>query len=385
MIRKGVSMTYRRMVCLVLAMVFAASFMPLSWQVSRAEEIVTEEMPSIPADDDVEIVPEDADPAEDIAANVGGVADVDEIVPVADDVVFGDEDEIAVEAPEEQSVSFEAADYVAEIGAPEDIAEPEAASAEDAAVVTDDTAPADEKLMETASIGEAPTYGGVFDVYDTYFNFYPYDMAMQNQRYDLYMEYSSDGVNWARTGYMRANLIKLFPQQGYKIDGLAPKTLYQTRIFYGKYLSTGQFVTGPVLNTQAILTGSNTAPNIKKITLKSKKIKRHRVRHPGYYNYAGGMLFWHRAYTETYYTCRVKVIVKLRQKPGTNGMWINFAGQRKYVPGNRKKYSATFTPYPNYFAKKPKNRYKYTVSVRSGQHAEWGGYSPEAVRTKKLR
>ena len=364
-------MTYKRMVCLVLAMLLAASFMPLTGHVARAEEIAVE-AESAPCEtvEDAEIVFDAEDAATDTDI-------IDEVVPEQDDVTFGEKEAEIISQPEETVVSFEAADAMVENTAAED--------AQAAVTVAEEEDQAEKALMEATSIPEAPTYGGVFEVYDTYFNFYPYDMAMQNQLYNLYMEYSADGANWARTGYMRANLIKLFPQQGYKIDGLAPGTLYMTRIFYGKTLSTGEFVTGPVLNTQSIITGAAAAPAIKKITLKSKKIKRHRVRHPGYYNYVGGMLFWHRAYTERYYTCRVKVIVKLKRKPGTNGMWINFAGQSRYVPGNKKKYAATFTPYPNYFAKKPKNRYKYTVTVRSAQHADWGGYSPAVTRTKKLR
>lgn len=245
------------------------------------------------------------------------------------------------------------------------------------------------------NITDRPTYTGKIEVYHNYFNYYPYDMAMHNQKYNLYMEYSSDnGKTWKRSGYMRANMIKLFTQQGYKIGGLAANTTYKTRIRYGTtvtyskdILGDGQshFFGGPVLNTYTIRTGAAGAPNIKSVSIKATKIRHHKVRHPGYYNVVGGSVFWHKAYTEKYYTCNLKVTVKLKKKPGTNGMWISVAGQSKYVAGNKKKYSATFTPYPNYFAKKPKGRYKYTVTVRSGQNKDYGGYSPAWSKTKRLK
>lgn len=245
------------------------------------------------------------------------------------------------------------------------------------------------------TITDAPTYTGAIEVFDTYFNFYPYDMYLQNQKGDLYLEYSSDGgITWNRSGYMRANLIKLFIQQGYCIDGLAPNTAYMTRLRYGGFVTYSKdwmgdgeshFFGGPVLNTYTIRTGAATAPLIKSVTIKAVKVRHHRVRHPGYYNIVGGVAFWHKAYTERFYTCKLRVTVKLKKKPGTNGLWISVAGQSKYVPGNRKKYTATFTPYPNYFARRPRGHYKYTATIRSGQDANWGGYSPAVNRKRKLK
>ena len=244
-------------------------------------------------------------------------------------------------------------------------------------------------------ITATPTYNGVFDVYHDYFNYYPYDMGMNNQSGDLYMEYSSDNGNtWKRSGYMRANMIKLYIQQAYSISGLSPNTTYLTRIRYGSFVTYSEsvlgdgksyFFGGPVLNTTTIKTGAATAPTIKSVTIKSTKVKRHKVRHAGYYNVVGGSVFWHKAYTERFYTCNLKVTVKLKAKPGTNGMWISCGGQTKFVAGNKKKYVATFTPYPNYFAKKPKGHYRYTATIRSGQSSTWGGFSPSVNVTKKLK
>ena len=89
-----------------------------------------------------------------------------------------------------------------------------------------------------------------------------------------------------------------------------------------------------------------------------------------------------------YYTCNLKVTVKLKKKPGTKGLWITLHdgfGQTKWVKGNKKTYTATFKPYPNYFAKKPKGHYKYKVTVQSGQSKSWGGYSPAWSKNKKLK
>ena len=326
---------------------------------------------------------------------------VDDAVAVLDDVSLddftqGDEatDEVDIaldpaefdlEVVDDAGVSIEAANVTLEGDGDEDI---EPVIYDDVEVIPEAEGSVDEasKISQTAeAISATPTYGGVFEVYNTYFNWYPYNMAMENMAYDLYMENSADWVNWVRSGYMRANLIKLFIQQGFAISGLVPNTVYSLRIFYGGTIN-GQFVTGPAVLLSPIRTGAVAAPAINKVRLKAVKVKRHRVRHPGYYNYVGGMLFWHKAYTETYYTCKLKVIVKMKRRPGTNGIWITVDGQSKYVKGNKKRYTATFTPTINYFAKKPKGgRYKYTVTVRSGQDPNWGGYSPAWSRTRRLR
>lgn len=350
-----------------------------------------------------EIVWEGIDPVEDFVPELedvtfGGDEDIDEdeVIDegeIIDDGEIIDEGEVivapaeaagevlaAVEPSGAMALTEEPSDNeVLKAGVPESPAAPEPA-------VVEGEAQTDEKVLLAAGISEAPTYGGVFEVYDTYFNFYPYDMAMQNQRYDLYMEYSGDGgATWARTGYMRANFIKLFPQQGYKIDGLAPNTDYLTRIMYGSTIG-GQFVTGPALATQNVKTGAAGAPAIKKVTLKAIRVKKHRVRHAGYYNLVGGMLFWHKAYTEKYYTCKLKLVVKLKHKPNTNGMYVSVGGQGVFLPGNKKKYTATFTPTVNYFAKKPKKgRYRYDVVVRSAQSDTWGGYSAPWSSSKKVK
>lgn len=235
---------------------------------------------------------------------------------------------------------------------------------------------------EAASL-PAPDYDGRFEVYPTYFNYYPFTMVNNNYGWmlgrpaKLYMEYSADGVNWTRTGYMQYNYIQLATSQGYCIGGLQPNTIYMTRIWYGD--DKGNQIS-PVRSTGAVRTGMPFAPSVKKWTAKAVKVKYHRVRHAGYYNYVGGSLFWHGPWTERFYTYKVKVTVQLKQKPGTTGIFINGV----WCPGNKKKYTATFSPYPNYSAKHPRGRIKWNINVYSGWDPNYGGYSPMKSKKKKL-
>ncbi len=224
-----------------------------------------------------------------------------------------------------------------------------------------------------ADITATPNYTGAFEVYSNYLIYAPYSNMWSNSDYDLYLEYSPDGgKNWARSGYMRFNLIQLASQQQYRISGLAPNHNYVTRIRYGKVID-GQLFLGPVRWTGTYKTGAAKKPKIKSVTCKAVKVKRHKVKHYGYYT---GVYL----YTEKFYTYKVKITVKLKKKPGTAGIWIN----GKFCKGNKKKYTATFTPYPNYSAKKPKGR-KWGVVIASYQNKAYGGYSPLYSKKKKLK
>ena len=249
--------------------------------------------------------------------------------------------------------------------------------------------------MVSNTISERPTSNGVFDVYSSYFNYYPYG-SFGNSAGTLYMEYSANGgKTWQRSGYMKYNLITTASAQGYKISGLREKTTYRTRIRYGEYVTyetdaggdgRSYFFGGPVLNTTTIRTGSSTKPKIKSVTLKATKVKYHKLRWPGYYNVVGGSVFWHSSYVERFYTAKVKVTVTLKKKPGTNGVFISLLGQTKWKKGNKKKYTVTFTPTYNYWVKNPHSgKYKLTVQVCSGQSKDWGGFSPVVSKNKKVR
>ena len=159
-------------------------------------------------------------------------------------------------------------------------------------------------------------------------------------------------------------------------------TIDKTRIRYGQVVTystdvagdgKSYFFGGPVLNTTTIKTGSDTKPAVKSITAKAVNVRYHAVRHYG--QYTGVYL-----YTEKFYTCKIRVTVKLKKKPGTAGMFIN----GKWVKGNKKTYTKTFSPYPNYYFSHPRGSGKFTVTLRTGQSKKWGGYSPTVSRTKKL-
>ena len=255
------------------------------------------------------------------------------------------------------------------------------------------------KYLKTNTITDKPTYKGSYTVYNTYFNINPFQMSPFGYTApDLYLEYSGDGgKTWKRSGYMKQNLVEVASSQSYKISGLQPNTTYKTRLRYGEYVTYSKsydgdgksyFFGGPVLNSTTITTGAATKPKIKSVTAKATSVKFHKHRVAGHYEWVGNSLIWIGSYTEKYYTCKIKVTVKLKKKPGTKGLWITLHdgfGQTKWVKGNKKTYTATFKPYPNYFAKKPKGHYKYKVTVQSGQSKSWGGYSPAWSKKKKLK
>ena len=262
---------------------------------------------------------------------------------------------------------------------------------------TDIIAAYGKQYLVSNNITARPNSNGVFDVYSSYFNYYPYG-SFGNSAGTLYMEYSANGgKTWQRSGYMKYNLITTASAQGYKIGGLRQKTTYKTRIRYGvdvkyeddiSHNGDGKTHTfyGPVLNTTTIKTGSASKPKIKSVTLKATKVKYHKLRWPGYYNVVGGSVFWHNSYVEKFYTAKVKVTVKLKKKPGTAGVFISLLGQTKWKKGNKKKYTVTFTPTYNYWVKNPHSgKYKLQVQVYSGQNSSWGGYSPVYSKKKKVR
>ena len=86
-----------------------------------------------------------------------------------------------------------------------------------------------------------PDYDGGFEVYSTYFNYAPFGAGSLNNPWAwtrfysplVYMEYSADGVNWSRTGYMQCESVSGPLAARYRIGGLRPGTVYKTRIYYG--------------------------------------------------------------------------------------------------------------------------------------------------------
>ena len=229
-----------------------------------------------------------------------------------------------------------------------------------------------------------PGYKGRFEVYAKYFNFYPYNMLLQNQEGDLYLEYKTPKAKkWSRTGYMRANMIKLYVDQVYRISGLKAKKTYKTRLRYGTYVTypTGvggdgqsHFFGGPALKSTTIKTGSASGPKVRSATARAVNVRYHQVVHRGVYT---GVYL----YTEKFYTCKIQVTVNLKKKPGTKGIFLN----GKWMKGNRTSYTKTFSPYPNYYVNHPaRGGYKYSVTVCSGQNRSWGGYSPNWSKNVRM-
>lgn len=157
--------------------------------------------------------------------------------------------------------------------------------------------------------------------------------------------------------------------QTYKIKGLKPNTTYKIRTFYyyNGYQGTD---TGKVLNLGTYRTGLKSKPAVKSIKVKAYKVKKKKQKVYGAYT---GLYLGKR----TYYQYKLKIIVKLKKKPG-NKIWIN----GKKFKGNKKKYTVklgTFTSYS-----KPKGK-KYTVAMYTYRNASWGGYSPMYKKVKKIK
>ena len=245
--------------------------------------------------------------------------------------------------------------------------------------------------MTCNKITNKPTYKGVFEVYSKNFKYSPYG-TFQNTNGKLYMEYKTKNAKkWKTKGPMTYNMVTTAYDQTYMVKGLKAKTIYNTRIRYGEevkyeYKCGGDdktyFFGGPVFGTGNIKTGAAKKPAVKSITCKAVKVKYHKVRHPAGYYWSGNVLLKQNAWTEKYYSYNVKVTVKLKSKPGTNGIFVN----GRYLKGNKKTYTTTFVPaYGGYSSKRPKGHVKWTVQLRSGQSKTYGGYSPIYKKTMKLK
>lgn len=239
-------------------------------------------------------------------------------------------------------------------------------------------------LNEKTLPKESPNYNGVFEVYSDYFKYYPYNISYDNtggmslwgSYKKLYLEYSTDGVNWTKNGYMSKNFIKLGTEQDYVYEGLSPNTTYYTRIHYQDDPA--------YLNTTTIRTGIRTMPPVKSVTVKAVNIRHRKVRH-----YLYGIYL----YTEKFYTYKIKVTIKLRKAPGIQkggGLMIRVIDSIGWdtgavcLPGNKRTYTKTFNPYPNYSASNPKGKKRVAIGIRSYQSKIYGGVSPMWERTKKV-
>ena len=158
------------------------------------------------------------------------------------------------------------------------------------------------------------------------------------------------------------------------VYGLVPSTNYSVCTYYGKYVN-GELFTGKeegyVLNLGTYTTGVGSGVAVKSIKVKAYNVKKKKQKIYGYYTglYLG---------STKYYKYKLKIIVKLKKKPGTPYIWIN----GKTYKGNKKSYTVklgTFTSYS-----KPKGK-KYTVAIYKFLNGSYGGYSPMYTKVKKIK
>ena len=246
------------------------------------------------------------------------------------------------------------------------------------------------------TITSKPSYKGKYTVYSKTMYIYPYSNLFSNADGDLYLEYKAKGSKtWKRSSAMNCSAIQLAMQQNWRIKGLKPNKKYYTILRHGQWVTyetdkggdgKAYFFGGPVLKSTTLKTGKKNKPAVKSAKVKVYGVKYHKIRHPGHYEWFGNVLMWRSAWTEKFYTYKIRVTVKLKKKTGAKGLWISTKFGSKYVKGNKKTYVAKFTPYPNYRVKRPPKGFgKATVKVRSYEKKSWGGYSPIAKKKVKVK
>lgn len=228
------------------------------------------------------------------------------------------------------------------------------------------------KYIPTYIYGRPGNSAGSYQVYSKYMD---YNSGTNSYSLDrscsLYMQYRKGSGKWYTCGPMAAYTT-------YKKAGLTPNKKYQTRLYYAKsvtyngrnYVFSG-LPRGYVSKIVTVKTGKNKIPPIKSVTVKATKVKKHKIRHYGYYT---GVYL----YTEIYYTYKLKITVKMKKKPAAKG--LNICG--KNVKGNKKKYTATFGTFTS--TSKPRGK-KATVTVYSYQSKTYGGYSKLYKKSKKVK
>ena len=252
------------------------------------------------------------------------------------------------------------------------------------------------QYIPTNKIKIKPNYKGKYDVYKKSFKIRPYAVG-KNQKDDLYLEYrlakakSKKAKKWKRSGYMQANLIELPTQITYKVGKLKSNKKYKTRLRYGgfytyegTYFGDGKdhFFGGPAKKSVTIKTGRSKAPAVRAVTVQAVNVKYHEHKVPGHYEWVGNSLIWFDPFIEKYYTSSFKVNIYLKKRPGAKGIYTD----GHYLKGNKTYYTYTFTPYPNYYTKRPPSGLKTTkVAIRSYQNKAYGGWSPKAKIRNSFR
>lgn len=208
-----------------------------------------------------------------------------------------------------------------------------------------------------------------FQVYSTYFDFAPINLTSVYYRNGVsyfYLELSSDNfAHYTRYRNQYGSAFSYYSSQC-SISGLNPNTDYQIRL---------RSTAGSVFYQTSVHTGMPSL-QVKSVKLKAVKVKKHRERMRTPYLGLPLRGFW------VYYTYKLKVTVKLKQAPGTPGLFIN----GEWAGGNKKSYTVTFPGTFTWNSKKsPKKRVKLTVGIASAFDPHYGGYSPLWQKVMKAK
>ena len=166
------------------------------------------------------------------------------------------------------------------------------------------------------------------------------------------------------------------PNSAKAIKKLTANTKYKFRAVYTKKVTYGgkdYYMVGPFSKVITVKTGPKAKPAVSSVTTSKASVKKVWVKPilnalglvevPGYW------------VKETTY----KVTVKFKKKPGVYGVWIWANGNSplfKFVKGNKKSYSATFTLTGSNIGKKIK------VKVYTQGSKTYGAYSPTYTKKK---
>ena len=183
---------------------------------------------------------------------------------------------------------------------------------------------------------------------------------------DIYIDYRKKGGSW-QTQYGPWG-----PNSQGKIAKLSPNTTYEVRAYYAKKMDSGYYLLGQPSSTVTIKTGPKSAPAIKSVKISKAKVKKVWVKPIlDAFGFVVKKGFW--TYETTY-----KVTIKFKKKPGVAGIEVYAGGVTlpKYIKGNKKTYTTTFT-----VGGKAKGK-KTTFKICTKGNAAYGAWSPYATKKK---
>ena len=167
------------------------------------------------------------------------------------------------------------------------------------------------------------------------------------------------------------------PNSPGKISKLSPGSTYQVRAYYVKNVS-GTYYIGPVSKTITIKTGPKKKPAIKSVSISKAKVKKVKVLPKTYWDSSSKS--WKTLKGYTTYETTYKVTIKFKKKPGIAGIEVYAGGVTlpKFIKGNKKAYTATFT-----VGGKAKGK-KTVFKIRTKGNKTYGAWSP-FYKSKKVK